>query len=279
MKPYEILPVVSVMRATGKPIEYYPNFGKFLNSATAALFLSHFMYWEGKQKDEERWIYKKRTEIEKETGLTRWEIESARKILKGLEILEEKKEGAPALLHYRFDWVKFEELFSEYASKLDLPKEKKKREPKKETPTEEQKVNILGLMKDVFDKYFILAYPQGYEWSKDTAGKDWGSMKDLKIKLENRVRFKKLSDLKKTEPLTEKKESDFEFTDEEIVSTFDWILKLLPEYHVKINFTPALLNSNFNKILIDVINGYSKEPGNNNNKNERASKESASEWV
>jgi len=265
MKPYELLPVTSVMRGAGKSIDYFPNFGKFLTSATSAIFLSHFMYWEGKQQDEEGWIYKKMSDIQKETGLSRWEIQSARKTLCALGILQEKKCGLPSKIHYLFDWPTFDKLFSEYMANQGEPV-KAKKQTKKQGPAadEPKKENMLGLLKDVFDKYFVLEYPIGYEWSRDEDGsKDWKGMKELKLKLHNRLVGKL-----KRDPTTE-----------ELIHSFDMILKNLPEYHKKVNFTPLLLNSAFNKILIDISNGFKQQESGANNKNEQYNKQSASDFV
>ena len=84
-------------------------------SSTAGIFLSQFLYWTPRSQDREGWIYKTQDEIYGETGLTRWEQETARTKLreagrsddkKGKEaklggVLEEKLAGVPSRLYYR----------------------------------------------------------------------------------------------------------------------------------------------------------------------------------
>ena len=100
---------------TDRPIAYHPIVAKAVGSSTAGIFLSQFLYWTPRSQDREGWIYKTQDEIYGETGLTRWEQETARTKLreagrsdgkKGKEaklggVLEEKLAGVPSRLYYR----------------------------------------------------------------------------------------------------------------------------------------------------------------------------------
>lgn len=85
----------------GRPIAYYPSLKCITGSTVATIFLCQFVYWTGKQKDGEGWIYKTQGDIEAETGLTRTEQETARKILTKKGFLEHKYSEIPRQLYYR----------------------------------------------------------------------------------------------------------------------------------------------------------------------------------
>lgn len=101
----------AVLQKIGRPVAYYPNIAKLLGSVKSAIFLCQFLYWEGKQHDPAGWIYKTREEITEETGLSREEQDGARKRLRDLGILREKKKGLPCTLHFLFNWERFDHLF------------------------------------------------------------------------------------------------------------------------------------------------------------------------
>ncbi|RLG35981.1 MAG: hypothetical protein DRN91_08895 [Candidatus Alkanophagales archaeon] len=90
----------------GRPIGYYPRMAIFLGSVKAAIFLCQLGYWQGKQNDPEGWIYKTQEEIMIETGLSRREQESARRLLKKRGYLSEKFAGLPRKLYFLVDWNK-----------------------------------------------------------------------------------------------------------------------------------------------------------------------------
>lgn len=88
---------------TSKPIAYYAAFANVGGGVTSGVFLSQLLYWTGKGKDPDGWIYKVQSEWTAETGLTRREQETARKRLRQVGILQEKRAGVPARLYYRVD--------------------------------------------------------------------------------------------------------------------------------------------------------------------------------
>jgi hypothetical protein len=69
----------------------------------AGIFLRQLVYWTGKEHDPEGWIYKTQSEMETETGLSRKHQEKARKILRSLGVIDERKKGVPRRLWYRVD--------------------------------------------------------------------------------------------------------------------------------------------------------------------------------
>jgi hypothetical protein len=97
----------------GHPIAYYPQLTKYTGSSTATLLLCQIIYWRGKERSPEGWLYKTQQEIEAETGLTRYEQETARKKLIAIGLLEEKKCGLPRKLHYRANLERLEKIWEE----------------------------------------------------------------------------------------------------------------------------------------------------------------------
>lgn len=74
----------------GRPVAYYPRLRKLTGSTTATIFLCQFIYWTGKERAGDGWIYKTSDEIEDETGLSYKEQMTARKNLRKAGILNEK---------------------------------------------------------------------------------------------------------------------------------------------------------------------------------------------
>jgi len=86
-------------------VAYHPLLAHAVGNVAAALFLSQLLYWynimDRKYGDGwDGWFYKSWAEINQETGLTRKEQETARKVLKKAGIIQEKLQGVPATLHY-----------------------------------------------------------------------------------------------------------------------------------------------------------------------------------
>jgi hypothetical protein len=101
-----------------RPVAYHPDFAKAIGSVQAALFLSQLLYWSDKGNND-GWIYKTQKEFYEETGLSRYEQETARKKLKKLGILEEKYQGVPRKLYYRINMRKLAEFMFAYYSSAD----------------------------------------------------------------------------------------------------------------------------------------------------------------
>ncbi|WP_275931311.1 hypothetical protein [Aeromonas sp. 1HA1] len=94
-----------------RPIAFHRPFVAITGSVTAALFLSQALYWAKRCKvhdDGSAWFYKTQADWEEETGLTRYEQEGARKTLRNLEVLKEKRVGLPAQLYFCIDLVALE---------------------------------------------------------------------------------------------------------------------------------------------------------------------------
>jgi hypothetical protein len=95
MKLTDILPEV------GRPVAYFPRLRRMAGSVNAALLLCQLIYWTGKEASRDGWIYKTAEEIERETGLTRWEQQTARKLLVDRGLLTERYERRHNRMYFR----------------------------------------------------------------------------------------------------------------------------------------------------------------------------------
>jgi hypothetical protein len=86
-----------------RPIAFQRAFKAITGNTVAALFLSQAWYWSKRHDADNGWFYNTQEDWEDETGLTRYEQETARKVLRQLKILEEDRRGVPARLFYRLN--------------------------------------------------------------------------------------------------------------------------------------------------------------------------------
>lgn len=93
----------TVRARLGNPIAYYSTLARIPGGVEDSLFVSQFFYWYDKGHNPEAWIYKTQDEISEETGLTRRNQETARKQLRKIGVLEEKRIGIPERLTYRLN--------------------------------------------------------------------------------------------------------------------------------------------------------------------------------
>lgn len=85
-------------------------------SITAALMLTYSNYqMQDLPQEADGWFCKSQDEWQAALGLSRFEQEGARKILRDMGVLEEKRVGMPAKLHFRVNGQKLLQLLSEQA--------------------------------------------------------------------------------------------------------------------------------------------------------------------
>ncbi|EML5579818.1 hypothetical protein RJO25_003477 [Enterobacter hormaechei] len=96
------------LQLVDRPIAFQRSFVRLGVGITGALLLSQIVYWQNRM--EGNWFYKTQTDLEEETGLTRYEQEGARKKLVSCGVLEEAKRGIPAKLYFRVTQERLEEL-------------------------------------------------------------------------------------------------------------------------------------------------------------------------
>ncbi|MGL4223851.1 MAG: hypothetical protein ACRCSE_01710 [Vibrio sp.] len=103
---------MNLVELLDRPIAFHRPFVELGLGVTGALFLSQAIYW-SRRTNGSGWFYKTQDEWEAETGLTRREQETARKKLKSVGILEEKKQGVPCRVFYRINDQKLLQLLAE----------------------------------------------------------------------------------------------------------------------------------------------------------------------
>ena len=104
--PPEAVRALAALFAEGGVVAHRPCFARLFGGAACGVLLSQFWFWTGTPTVRGRtdgWFWKPQREITEETGLTRAEIETARRRLRRLGVLEEERRGIPATLHFRLD--------------------------------------------------------------------------------------------------------------------------------------------------------------------------------
>ncbi|WKX33950.1 hypothetical protein Q4S50_18290 [Klebsiella pneumoniae subsp. pneumoniae] len=81
---------MNILPLLDRPIAFQRSFIRLDIGVTAALFLSQMIYWTNRS-DDDGWVYKTQEEWEEETGLSRYEQEGARKKLRSIGVLQEKR--------------------------------------------------------------------------------------------------------------------------------------------------------------------------------------------
>ena len=101
-----------------RPIAYHPLLAKVLGGVKQAVFVSQLLYWTGKGKRADGFIWKKQEEWTEETGLSANEQRTARKHLVKSGVLQEKLKGIPAQLYYRIDTDALQARLAEYHNQV-----------------------------------------------------------------------------------------------------------------------------------------------------------------
>ncbi|MBE0470406.1 MAG: hypothetical protein IBX55_12985 [Methyloprofundus sp.] len=106
-----------VAHLLGRPIAFHRSLVSIGAGVTGALMLSQAIYWSSRTGENSGWFYKTQKDWEIETGLTRYEQDSARKKLKSLGLIQEIKRGVPCKVHYRVDFDMLTKLVSQFVEK------------------------------------------------------------------------------------------------------------------------------------------------------------------
>lgn len=95
--------IVNYLLSTGV-VAYQRGLARAVGDHSAGLLLSQFWYWSEKLPDERGgWFFMTQEQITEETVMTRREQETARRKLRDIGVLEEKKQGVPAKLWFRIN--------------------------------------------------------------------------------------------------------------------------------------------------------------------------------
>lgn len=96
----------------GHPVAYFPRLAQVVRGVTPGLFLAQLCYWHGKQADPDGWIRKSAREMEDETGMVRSEQQSARRVLRLLQVVHERLRGVPATVEYQINFDRLQALWN-----------------------------------------------------------------------------------------------------------------------------------------------------------------------
>lgn len=84
------------LKEIGRAVGFHPEVARFLGSIPATLLLEQLHFWHDKTKPEaENWIFKSVAELQDETSLSYRQQQSARKLLRHLGIMSERRERFP----------------------------------------------------------------------------------------------------------------------------------------------------------------------------------------
>jgi hypothetical protein len=99
---FPVLTANLAMEIFDLPVAFHRSLVTITGSVTAALMLSQAITWmETLAPEAEGWFSKSQAEWAEETGLSRWEQMTARKLLRACSLLEERKCGIPPKLWFR----------------------------------------------------------------------------------------------------------------------------------------------------------------------------------
>jgi hypothetical protein len=95
-----------------KPITFHPALARIAGGAANGLLLSYLCHWalSNTAQDREGWFYQRAEDITENTGLTRYEQDTAKKVLKAAGVIETKVIGVPPITHYKVNIEKIAEL-------------------------------------------------------------------------------------------------------------------------------------------------------------------------
>ena len=105
----------TILKNTGRAIAYRPNLARLFGGVVAEIFFEQIFYWQDKA-DSELGVYKTQEELEIETGLSRKEQETARKLLREKGVLIETHKRLEHRMYYKIDCEKLDELLATLAN-------------------------------------------------------------------------------------------------------------------------------------------------------------------
>ena len=92
-----------------------------LLGASAAILLAQLVYWAGKGRLGDGWVYKSARELRAETGLTTLEQATARRKLVVSGLMREVRRGIPPTMHFQLQLLAVSDLFFNTGSETFCP--------------------------------------------------------------------------------------------------------------------------------------------------------------
>lgn len=124
-----------------RPIAYHSCLARVAGGVTAGVMLSQAIYWQRRAPGGRGgWWYKTMEDWQEETAMSRAELETARRRLRQLSVLEEERRGVPARIFYRLDLPLLGELLLGAAAKPPQEQEQEQEQdsPPAQPPTQAQ---------------------------------------------------------------------------------------------------------------------------------------------
>jgi len=116
------IPMIKLIEAMNdQPIAFNKHYVFIGCGINGALMLSQLVYWTSRTKNKDGWIYKDHHDWTMETGLTRKEQHTARKTLKDLGFISEKKHGVPPRIYFRVERENLYKALIKYSESLAAP--------------------------------------------------------------------------------------------------------------------------------------------------------------
>ncbi len=111
--------MLEILEQLGPWVSYPPRLAECLGGVKEAIFMTHILWW--KKHSEDGWVFRTRDDIERETGLSRWEQETARRNLRQLGVLREEYRGIPRRLFFYVDMGKLDEVWKSFIESSPEP--------------------------------------------------------------------------------------------------------------------------------------------------------------
>jgi hypothetical protein len=139
-----------IARLLKRPIAYHPIFTKIGGSPEAGIMLSQIWYWSTNEKaaKEDGWFYKTQKDWFEETGLSRDDLDRARRLLKQKLLIEEKLKGNPAIMHYKLNFSRLTKLINSEINQTQVEED----EETISTIIKVYKSNLKSLSKNAFNR-------------------------------------------------------------------------------------------------------------------------------
>jgi hypothetical protein len=108
-------------------VGYSPDLARIVGGATTGLFLSQLLFVSDKGANPDGWVYKSEQEMERETGLTKREQQTARRKLLALGVIAIMRGGWKNTYHFKIIWEKLYQVIAGIQRPQNVPTEKDKR--------------------------------------------------------------------------------------------------------------------------------------------------------
>jgi DnaA-like protein len=105
-------------------VGYSPDLARIVGGATVGLFLSQLLFLSDKGANPEGWVYKSEAEMNRETGLTKREQQTARRKLLSLGVITIMRGGWKNTYHFKILWEKLYQVIAGIQRPQNVPTEK-----------------------------------------------------------------------------------------------------------------------------------------------------------